>query len=145
MTLAALNQLQREKETRKQIEELHSEYSRLTKLQIPYNIGRERPWYEFIKAGHTKEELATVIAHIKKRIKEKRRGIESLGFRNLIINLDLFQELLAEAKAENRKMELQATGRPMPEDAPVTTAPERESKAFEEFRRWKAEFQKGEA
>jgi hypothetical protein len=126
MTLAQLQQVQREKDTRKQIKELHAEYCRLTKLNLAlkrneWDASRVRPWFDFIKAGHTKEELALVIAFRKKRIKEGRRYPESLSFRNLICNLDYFGEDVAEARAVNRspridherKFVLEATGRPV--------------------------------
>jgi hypothetical protein len=151
MTLIQLQKLQREKETRKQIDELHAEYCRLTNLNIPlkrtvWDASRERPWFDFIKAGHTKEDLATVVSHIRKRIKQGRRYTESLAFRNLIVNLDLFAELLAEAKAEGRaptygprERVLEATGRSAYLDTPVQTPDQvmQSSKAFEEFRKMK--------
>jgi hypothetical protein len=146
MTLVELNRMQNAKELQKHIPGIHAEYCRLAGINLPYRLSYEYSWGLWLSEGWMKEDLATVIAHIKKRIKQKRRYPESLAFRNLICNRELFAELLAESKAESRaptygprERVLEAAGRNAYLEAPAQTPDQimRSSAAFDEFRKLK--------
>lgn len=88
--------------TTQQTEQLHSQYIKLTGLQVPYSMGRHYYWEQFIAAGHTGNDLSLLVGYIKRRIREKRREKESLMFRNLIQNLENTEDDLSMARAEAR-------------------------------------------
>lgn len=100
-------------------------------MDIAWSIQRLYQWEFWVAKGYNAHDLHTVIAHIKKRIFQKRRYPESLAFRNLIGNTDRFAEDLAEARAENRgrvdpgkAAVLRATGRPVREHSHAQPAKE---------------------
>jgi hypothetical protein len=131
MTLAELTKLQRSKQLLAQIPGMHAEYQRVTGMALPYRHNYEYSWGLWLSEGWGKKELALVVAHIKKRMKQKRRYPESLKFPNLIGNRDRFAEDLAEATAENRapridherKFVLEATGRSAEPEQPKAMTP----------------------
>ncbi len=109
----------------------------------------------------TVDDLRLVVAHTRQfNARQSIKYQRAVTFK-MIENLPKFQSWLEEARTESRANAamsrkpaqterakiLEATGRPMTNTAPATTPAQvmRESKAFEEFRRWKAEFQKGAA
>jgi hypothetical protein len=130
------------------IQELHRLYVELTGMALRLDMAREQEWVTWIQAGHTAEDLRLVVAHLKRGIREGERRPGALKFRNLIGQVDYFEEDLAMAKALARKAHvdsgraavLRATGRP-------AAAPSQEArqvgdvmaaeKAFEDFKRLK--------
>jgi len=121
--------------TRLHIESLHKLYGQLTGLVIPLDMQRESMWYEWQRRGHGEQELREVVAHLQRGIREQRRNVGALKFRNLIGSPDYFEEDLAEARASRRAHAakpaaprasvLAATGRP--------AAPQGKAKSVEEI------------
>src|SRR5215831_5817617 len=76
--------------------------------------------WEMFRARFTADDLALVCRELRKRVKDGKRNIASLAFRFLVLDLDSFEELLAECRAVQRKpftdsgkaAVLRATGRP---------------------------------
>ena len=109
--------------TRQRIELLHKLYGQLTGLLIPLDMQRESMWFEWQRRGHGELELREVVAHLQRGIREQRRNVGALKFRNLIGSPDYFEEDLAEARANRRAAAakpspplasvLRATGRPV--------------------------------
>ncbi len=82
------------------IAELHATYCRATGFDLPLRMGRDRTWFDFEKAGFTKEDLLLVIRWIRREI-PKRSGysLSSLRFSTLL-QLDYFEEKLLMARQE---------------------------------------------
>lgn len=130
------------------IPELHSLYVSLTGQAIRLDMAREHEWYHWTLRGFTPDDLRLMVAHLKREIAAGKRNHGALKFRNLIVNLDWFEEDLAEAKALARRPKvdparadaLRATGR-SPADPPPAAKSTAEimaaSKAFEQFRNLK--------
>lgn len=85
------------------IQEIHSAYCLATGFKIRLAYDREHAWYQFIKDGFTKDDLLLVIVWIQNEIKSERRREASLLFRNLIVQLDRFEEDLSMARSHARK------------------------------------------
>lgn len=137
--------------TSNQIQALHAAYVSATGLDIRLDISREREWFEYVNKGFTQEDLRLVIEHLKRGIREQRRNPGALKFRNLIGQLDYFEEDLAEARALTRAKKagqtiepgkaavLRASGR----ESASQASPERrvqeiiESKGFQELAKFK--------
>jgi hypothetical protein len=140
------------------IMELHGLYVQLTGFEIRLDAGRDGDWFRWLKAGFTEDDLKIMVCHLRKAILHKSRNAGAMKFRNLIGNVDYFEEDLAEAKAAMRKpvvnqaraSVLEASGRPAdwkpmtddrgqmtekkPDAKPVSEVIE---KQFEEFRKLK--------
>ena len=82
------------------IDELHAAYCQATGFDLPLRMGRDRTWFDFEKAGFTKEDLLLVIRWIRREI-PKRSGysLTSLRFSTLL-QLDYFEEKLMLARQE---------------------------------------------
>jgi len=106
-----------------QILQLHRLYVEQTGHAVSLGFDRERAWFDFLARGWTEDDLRLVIEKIKSGIRRGERRPGALKFRNLIVQLDYFDEDLAEARAAARvkRMDparaavLRATGR---SDAP---------------------------
>jgi len=120
---------------RQNIENLHRLYGQLTGLIIPLDMQREMMWFEWQRRGHGEAELREVVAHLRRGIREQKRNLGALKFRNLIGMPDYFEEDLAEARAARRAYQarpqgqlasvLRATGR--------STEPKGEAKPISEI------------
>ena len=97
-------------DTRQIIERLHALYIQLTGLSIPLDMQRETMWFEWQRRGHGEQELRDVVAHLRRGIREQRRNMGSLKFRNLIGQPDYFEEDLAEARAARRAFQARPQG-----------------------------------
>lgn len=84
------------------VQSLHTAYTQLTGLEIGLDFYREACWAAFISKGFTQDDLKMVIFSIKKGIETRERKPGALKFRNLIVNLDWFEEDLAEIRAKRR-------------------------------------------
>jgi hypothetical protein len=138
------------------IPKIHQLYCALTGMQIRLDMAREHEWYHWIKRGFEERDLRDLVAFLRTEIRAGRRNPGALKFRNLIVNLDYFEEDLAEARATARQPKidrgraeaLRATGRPAAPPTPpardagaiaqhIATDPAAASKAFEDFKRFK--------
>ncbi len=88
--------------TTDQTKSVHMEYQRLTGHEIPWSMYRHYCWERWIASGFVRNDLASVVDYIRKRIREKKRQPEALLFRNLIQNPDNFAEDLSMARALSR-------------------------------------------
>lgn len=86
-----------------EIQKLHAAYRRLTGLVVPLDSFREYQWFEFLRRGLGEADLAAVVRGIRKGIAEGKRNRGALRFHNLIGQVDLFEEELAEAASMARK------------------------------------------
>lgn len=84
------------------VKALHDLYVTATGHEIRINPLRERAWHEWQKYGHTRADLALVIAYLRKEIANTRRNPGALKFSNLVEQPDRFEEDLALARAANR-------------------------------------------
>lgn len=80
------------------VRELHAAYCTATGMELPLRFGRDRAWSAFVEAGNTKADLLLVISHLKRGIAREERNAGCLRFRNLIEQLDYFDEELALAR-----------------------------------------------
>jgi len=71
---------------------LHTAYVQLTGYDIALNFERERFWFEWMKRGFTEPDLRLVVDYLRKFIKSGERHPASLLFRNLIADVDKFEE-----------------------------------------------------
>lgn len=88
-----------------QINLLDTSYGKLSGMQIKGRgvvNGRERGWFEYVKAGFTLDDLEVTILWLKYRIRQGKRDIGCLRWSSLIGSLDRFQEELSMARAEKR-------------------------------------------
>jgi len=84
--------------SRELAEKLHRIYCAETGLEIPLRMGRDRAWFEWMRAGNTAQDLVMVIRFLKKGIARQARNLGCLRFKNLIEQVDYFDEELAMAK-----------------------------------------------
>lgn len=71
-------------------------------MDLPLRMGRDRVWFEFEKAGFTKEDLLLVIRWIRVQI-PKRTGYSENSLRfSTLLQLDYFEEKLLLARAQLR-------------------------------------------
>jgi len=89
-----------------QIQQLHATYRLLTGLALPLDSWREHQWYDWLQKGHTEDDLRTVIRYLRAGIADQTRQRGALRFHNLIGQIDLFQEDLADARARHRGQSL---------------------------------------
>lgn len=137
---------------RERIEKLHLLYVELTGIDIRLTPDREQDWFLWCKAGFKEEDLRVLVAHIRKGIGSGNRNAGALKFRNLIGQVDYFEEDLGMARCELRIAKLKQGG-PREQvlresgrvDGRLAAAPEEpkkmgeviESEAFKEFARLK--------
>jgi hypothetical protein len=82
------------------ITELHTAYQQATGFDLPLRMGRDRVWFDFEKAGFTKEDLLLVIKWIRRQFgRNNGYGPTSLRFSTLL-QLDYFEEKLMLARQE---------------------------------------------
>ncbi len=123
---------------------LHATYVRCSSLAVDFTFARLQAWELWKARGWCNEDLKVVIEFLKREIREGRKWGSSLNFRSLIERTDVFEEVLAEARARRRipKMDpgkrevLRATGRKEEQKAKPRSAEEilRDGKAFENFK-----------
>lgn len=104
--------------TQSQIDAYAAAYCRLTGFALSHRgvfDHRTRAWYEFIRAGHSLEDLELVVRWIQRGIREGKRQPGALRFSNLVERPDLFGEEVQLAKAEKRN----AKPAPSPRDKAV--------------------------
>jgi hypothetical protein len=93
-----------------QIVTLHRLYCDLTGMDIRLDMAREHEWFIWVKRGFTEQDLRDLVAHLRREIREGRRNQGALKFRNLICNVDYFEEDLAEARAQKRARSFHSGG-----------------------------------
>jgi hypothetical protein len=135
------------------IAKLHAAYERFTghKLKLDGVYLREWAWTEWIKRGFTEPDLELVVRYLQFQIRKDLRRPESLLFRNLIQEVDRFEEDLNMARdwKRNKRPEptarqeiLAATGRPEePRKEPVKRAGDIIDAM--EWKKWAEETRKG--
>jgi hypothetical protein len=74
-----------------QIQQLHQLYCRLTGQNLSLRFDRERLWFEFLRAGFTRDDLIQVVRYLQKEIRQTRRNVGALKLSNLL-QLDYFEE-----------------------------------------------------
>lgn len=84
------------------IAELHRAYCELIGEEIPLTMDREYAWSVFRSRGYGADELRLVVFEVRRAIDRQERKPGALKFRNLIVNIDWFDEDLAEARANLR-------------------------------------------
>ena len=92
--------------TTDQTKAFHTRWQQLTGIELAYDFSRHFAWEQWIGKGLTIADLETIVAYIKKRIRQGRREKESLMFRNMVNNVDNALEDLSIAKAETRNERL---------------------------------------
>lgn len=93
--------------TQSQIDAYAAAYCRLTGFALSHRgvfDHRTRAWYEFIRAGHSLDDLELVIRWIQRGIRLGTRRTGALRFSTLIERPDLFGEEVQLAKAEKRNV-----------------------------------------
>lgn len=109
-----------------ELQKLHDLYQRLSGRVITWTCTRRFAWEAFVYRGFAITDLELVLRYICRMIEQHKRRPESLRFERVVVDLDHFEDDLAEAKAawslaEKRKGEqraprakvavLEATGR----------------------------------
>lgn len=98
---------------------IHAAYCRATGFQLRLSYPRERAWHEYLSAGFTIEDLLLVIEWIKREIRSERRREASLLFRNLVEQVERFEEDRALAMAHARRPQPTARDRALAALRPV--------------------------
>jgi hypothetical protein len=84
------------------LKSLHDEYCSRTGMDIAFNMTRERVWQEWMAFNKEKpftlDDLKTVIAYLRSKIRTGNRNDGALKFSNLIGSPDFFEEDLALAR-----------------------------------------------
>lgn len=89
------------------VKELHQVYCESAGMKVSLGFDRERSWYDFIQAGFDRDDLKLVIGYLLKAVGRGDRNPGSLRFRNLVGQLDAFEEELAMAKAHRRNFKVE--------------------------------------
>jgi hypothetical protein len=92
------------------IAQAHQLYCQLTGQSLSLGFDRERMWFELLRAGHSLEDLRTVISYLQHEIRAQRRNVGALKLSNLL-QLDRFEEDLQICRVRLRPS-------PMPKPAP---------------------------
>lgn len=82
---------------------LHTEYVRLTGLDVPCTMQHLFAWREWSDIGWTVADLKLVVRHLQRKYKDRSRVLGCLKFRYLIGDREGFAEDLAEARALARR------------------------------------------
>lgn len=85
-----------------QIGALHAAYVEITGMELRCEYSRMSAWQEFIRRGFTVDDIRIVVHEIRRAIPSGARKPGALLFRNLIVNIDGFEEDLEMAKANMR-------------------------------------------
>jgi hypothetical protein len=109
-----------------QIQQAHRLYCQLTGQTLSLGFDRERLWYELLRAGHTPEEVRTVILYLQREIRAERRNVGALKLSNLL-QPDRFEEDLQISRVRLRP--------PAPPPPPLPPAPPPLSPEEQERRR----------
>lgn len=80
---------------------IHDAFCRITGMPIVLDPYRERCWFDWQRKGWNQDDLKCVVNWIHKQ--NKKGGKYKLTFSKLIVETDIFEEKLAEARAESRK------------------------------------------
>ena len=93
------------------IAELHDAYCTASGFALPLRMGRDHIWFDFDKAGFTKEDLLLVIKWIRQQTGIRGRGYNASSLRfSTLLQLDYFEEkLLLARQAYGRKPKKPAT------------------------------------
>jgi hypothetical protein len=110
-----------------QIAEIHALFCVATGVQLRVGIGeynREAAWARFLNAGFTPADLLLVVKYLQRKIREGTRNIGSLRFSNLVDRLEIFEESLSMAKADerNRKPPMTPLARVLEQARPTAVA-----------------------
>jgi hypothetical protein len=100
-----------------QIAAAHQSYGHLTGQSLPLGLAGERPWYEWLRAGFTLEDVPRVVTCLQREIREGRRNVGALTLSHLR-QLDRFEEDLA-----IRRVRLEPLPRPPAPPPPRLSAP----------------------
>jgi hypothetical protein len=73
------------------IEQAHRLYVELTGQTLRLDYVRQRQWYELLHAGHTLEEVRSLILYLQREIRAGRRNVGALKLSNLL-QPDRFEE-----------------------------------------------------
>lgn len=87
------------------ITELHAAYCAATGLPLPLRFDRQRVWFDFEKAGFTKEDLLQVVRWVRAQMQIRGSGYSANSLRfSTLLQLDYFEEklLLARQAFERR-------------------------------------------
>lgn len=106
-----------------EIHQLHELYGQLTGQNLSLRFDRERLWFEFLRAGFTRQDLIQVVRYLQKEIRATRRNIGALKLSNLL-QLDSFEEDLNISRV--RLNTALPTLRPPPEAHSAPTPAEQE-------------------
>jgi hypothetical protein len=74
-----------------EVAEIHRLYGQLTGQQLTLHFGRQRLWFEFLRAGFRPQDLEHVVRYLQKEIRAGRRNVGALKVSNLL-QLDRFEE-----------------------------------------------------
>lgn len=88
--------------TNTEIQQIHRVYCQATGFNLALDIAREQDWLLWLKRGFTADDLRLMVSHLRREIQAGRRNEGCLKFRNLIVNVDFFEEDLAELRARQR-------------------------------------------
>jgi hypothetical protein len=101
------------------IRSVHTLYEDLTQIQVILSMEKVFKWREWLARGYTHDDLRSVVMMLQAKIKSGQKTFTCLNFRNLIGNLEWFDEDLGEARALARMPKptardkiLEQTGRP---------------------------------
>ena len=97
------------------IHQAHRIYCSLTGQHLGLGYDRERMWFEWLRAGHSTEQLRHLIAYLQREIRAGRRNVGALKLSNLL-QLDRFEEDLAISRVALR---------PPPPTSPPASEPSR--------------------
>lgn len=128
------------------VKDLHAQYEARTGYTVALNMMRERMWVEWLVWSNytwTAEDLARVIAYLRRKIGKGERNDGALKFGNLIGQPDHFEEDLNLAREEAAKSPFKPKTRPahLPASRENTDEPQAEVLSPEEAaRRWKEQF-----
>ena len=82
------------------ITELHTAYCQATGFDLPLRFDRQRTWFDYEKAGFTKEDLQLVIKWIRRQF-GRNNGYSPTSLRfSTLLQLDYFEEKLMLARQE---------------------------------------------
>jgi hypothetical protein len=73
------------------IVQAHQLYCQLTGQSLRLAYDRERAWYELLRAGHTLQDVRTVIVYLQREIRATRRNVGALKLSNFL-QPDRFEE-----------------------------------------------------
>ena len=89
-----------------QIRKLHSLWNRSTGQTIPMGVCSfelEHGWCQFLKAGHTEQELLMVVSYLQAEIKKGERRSGAIKWRNCVGDLLNFEQELELARGALRR------------------------------------------